>query len=127
VHTTGVQRPPPRVDSSALVQDSLLSPACSIRGRVSHSVLGPGVVVEEGAGVKEAVILDDAVVEAEASVCRAILDTEARVGGRASVGAELDPSGDMGADDLVVMGRTASVARGASFGASERLSPGSRA
>ena len=125
VHTMSAQRPPAAVHASAEVEDSLLSPGCSVRGRVSRSVLGPGVVVEEGASVTEAVILDDALVEAGASVCRAILDAETRVGRHASVGAEGDPSDEVGADDLVVTGRAAKVAQGAVLGAGERVSPGS--
>jgi glucose-1-phosphate adenylyltransferase len=58
---------------------------------VTHSVLGPGVVVEPGATVRDAVLLDDCVVAAGASVERAVLDRGVRVGPEAVVGG---PGGD---------------------------------
>jgi glucose-1-phosphate adenylyltransferase len=44
-----------------------------------RSVVGPGVVVEEGADVRDAVLLHDSHVGARAQVTRATLDAEAQV------------------------------------------------
>ena len=40
------------------VQDSLITEGCKIYGNVKHSVLSAGVVVEEGATVEDAVLMD---------------------------------------------------------------------
>jgi glucose-1-phosphate adenylyltransferase len=84
-------RLPARVEGSARLREALLSPGTVVCGAVTHSVLGPGVVVEPGATVRDAVLLDDCVVAAGASVERAVLDRGVRVGPEAVVGG---PGGD---------------------------------
>ena len=51
---------PARVEDGAAVHDSLLSAGSTVRGTVRDSVIGPGVVVEEGATVHRSVVLDGA-------------------------------------------------------------------
>jgi glucose-1-phosphate adenylyltransferase len=77
--TWTTQRTPARVRAQARVGESLLSPGCDVRGVVERSVLGPGVVVEEDAEVRESVVLGDVVVERGARVERAIVDEGFRV------------------------------------------------
>ena len=57
-----------------------------MNGHVEHSVLSPGVFVEEGAVVRDSIIFDDCRIEAGAIVERAILDKEVVVGKNAYVG-----------------------------------------
>src|SRR5215208_943208 len=57
-------RLPARVEGSARLDRALLSPGTTVCGEVTRSVLGPGVVVEPGASVRDAVLLDDCVVAA---------------------------------------------------------------
>jgi glucose-1-phosphate adenylyltransferase len=85
--TLGAQRMPARIDRTAEIDASLVSPGCEVRGRVTRSVLGPGVLVEEGAEVSDAVLFHDAVVRRGAHVTRAVLDSEVEVGRGARVGA----------------------------------------
>ncbi|MDQ3354853.1 MAG: hypothetical protein M3507_10340, partial [Actinomycetota bacterium] len=40
--TTSATRPPARVERSASIDSSMVSPGCQIRGTVERSVLGPG-------------------------------------------------------------------------------------
>lgn len=108
-------RLPARVESSARVDGALLSPGSVICGEVTRSVLGPGVVVEPGAVVRDAVLLDDCVVAAGARVERAVLDRGVRVGPDARVGR----SDDDGEPALV--GEEARVPRGASVAPGGRL------
>jgi glucose-1-phosphate adenylyltransferase len=75
--TRASQRPPARIESSARIERSLVSPGCEVRGRVVHSVLAPGVVVEEGAEVVDSVVLTEARIGA--SVSRAVIDMHADV------------------------------------------------
>jgi glucose-1-phosphate adenylyltransferase len=84
-------RLPARVEGTARLDGALLSPGTVVAGEVARSVLGPGVVVEPGATVREAVLLDDCVVAAGARVERAVLDRGVRVGPDAVVGG---PGGD---------------------------------
>ncbi|HKI00418.1 MAG TPA: glucose-1-phosphate adenylyltransferase family protein [Thermoanaerobaculia bacterium] len=119
LRTYGTQRLPARVEGTARIEGSLISPGCRIAGRVERSVLGPGVVVEEGAEVRDSVLLDEVVVGAGASIERAILDAEVRVGKGASVG-ERD-------GDLTLAGRRARIPAAARLDAGARLGPGEEA
>jgi glucose-1-phosphate adenylyltransferase len=124
--THGGQRPPARVEGSARLDKALLSPGCRIRGTVERSVLSPGVVVEEGAVVRDSVILHEAFVDRGARVDCSILDMEVEVGGDARVGAPR-PRSDVGADDVAVVGRGARVGPRTSAGPGARVEPGSGA
>src|SRR5205807_5730906 len=46
IHTRSEERPPAHISSGAQISSSLISHGCIIKGRVEHSVLSPGVVVE---------------------------------------------------------------------------------
>ena len=94
VRTASVARMPARIGRTAVVDDALVSPGAVVAGRVERSVLGPGVVVEEGAEVRDSVLLDGVVV---------------RAGGRV-VGAVVDEGVEVGAGEWEVMGENASGA-----------------
>jgi mannose-1-phosphate guanylyltransferase len=84
--------------------------------KVVRSVLGEGVVVDEGAEIRDAVLLPGAHVGARAVVDRAVLGRGAEVGPDARV------------DDLAVLGDRAAVGAGlrvsgGSVGVDERLDP----
>ncbi len=87
------QRPPAFVGRAAEVEDSLISPGCRVAGRVQRSVLSPGVVVEEGASVSDAVLLHDVVVRRGARVATAVIDAGAGLDAGAEVeGAPEEPA-----------------------------------
>jgi glucose-1-phosphate adenylyltransferase len=114
-------RPAGRVRGTGVVSDSLLSPGCDVAGEVVGSVLGPGVVVERGAVVRDSVLMEDCVVRAGAEVRTAVLDERCEVLAGARVGAE--PSARLARDeDLVLAGRDCRVGGEVSAGA--RLEPG---
>ncbi|HYP50832.1 MAG TPA: hypothetical protein VEQ34_07820, partial [Pyrinomonadaceae bacterium] len=66
----------------------LIAGGTKIRGRVERSILSPGVIVEEGAIVRDSIVLHDAVIEKGAGVFRAIIDNETRVKGGSKIGNE---------------------------------------
>ncbi len=105
VRTATAARMPARLARTATVDDALVSPGASVAGVVEGSVLGPGVVVEAGAEVRDSVLLDGALVRAGARVTRAVLDEGVEVGAGASVGGR-------GEGDPAVVGWRARVAAG---------------
>jgi glucose-1-phosphate adenylyltransferase len=102
------QRLPARVEASARLDGALLSPGAVVAGQVTRSVLGPGVVVEPGASVRDAVLLEDCVVAAGAQVRRAVLDRGVRVGPDARVGGPDDTAEPalVGEDEQLPKGAT---------------------
>jgi len=120
IYTLGVDRPPARFLGSAKVVDALVAPGCKVRGRVEHSVLAPGVIVEEGAVVRDSVILHETVIGPGATVSRAIVDSYVAIGNGANVGAA-------GESEIAVVGRGARIADGASVGPGDQIEPDSTA
>ncbi len=109
--TYGTQRLPARVQATAEIVDSLLSPGCTVGGVVTNSVLGPDVVVEAGARVADSIILHGVQIKAGAQVQRAIIDEKAEIGAGARVG-------DGSKEGFAVIGSGVVVAAG------EQISPG---
>jgi glucose-1-phosphate adenylyltransferase len=86
IHTKTEGRPPGLVGSGAHVVQSLISHGCRIHGHVERSVLSPGVLVEEGAIVRDSIVLFDAAIGAGAVVDRAVIDKEVVIGPSAYIG-----------------------------------------
>jgi len=81
-----MDRAPARFLSGSTVRSSMISAGCRIAGTVINSVLSPGVVVEEGATVKDSVIFEDSVIQRGASVDLTICDKKVRIGENTVVG-----------------------------------------
>jgi glucose-1-phosphate adenylyltransferase len=118
IFTLDHQRMPARISADARIENALISPGCVIRGTVRNAVLGPGVVVEEGATVANSVVLHDVVILENADVQFAIIDRSAEIGKGATIGAA--PSGEPTKEDLVLVGL------GAKVEGRRRLQPGGR-
>jgi len=80
-------RAPARYGAQAVVQNSMISAGCNIKGTVIHSVLAPGVTVEQGAVVKDSILFADCVVDSGATVDLSIFDKRVHIGERAVIGA----------------------------------------
>jgi len=89
---------------SARIADSLLSEGCHINGSVEHSVISPGVTVEEGAVVKDSVLMSGVHIGAGARVEYAILDEGVTVKEHENVGGSR-----LAGASLTVMGRESEV------------------
>ncbi len=83
----GGERSPTRVGSKASVTNSLIGRGCVIDGDVTQSILFPGVVVKQGAVVRDSIVMQDAVVGDGCQVTYSIIDKHCRLGGDAAVGA----------------------------------------
>jgi glucose-1-phosphate adenylyltransferase len=98
--------PPAKVGHRAYISRSLLDLGCIINGHVEHSVLSPGVYVEEGAVVRDSIIFDDCRIESGAIVERSIIDKDVLVGKNAYVGYGDDWTPNMERPDIVNCGIT---------------------
>lgn len=104
IHTRSEEQPPVRIQSGAIIRDSLLTDGTIVApgALVERSVLSPGVYVGPNAVVRESVILTDSYIEAGAKVERAIIDKICVIGHSAQVGrAEEHETGH----GLVVIGK----------------------
>jgi glucose-1-phosphate adenylyltransferase len=120
IRTQQPQREPTYAATGSRLEDSLLSPGSRVSGTVVRSVIGPGVVIEEGAEVRESVLFGDTVVRRGARVTRAIVDTGCELLGGAEIGGD-----DVALDDpdaIPIVGRESTV--GSVLEAGARLAPG---
>jgi glucose-1-phosphate adenylyltransferase len=79
-------RQPAIIGPNASIEDSLLYSGCTVEGKVTRSILFPGVKVAEGAVVDESILFFDVSVGPGAKVTRTISDTGAMIGAGASIG-----------------------------------------
>lgn len=126
VLTRWPEQPAARIDTGAVVEDSLVSPGCRVRGTVRRSVIGPAVVIEPGAVVEDSVLFSGVVVGRDARVTTSILDERVVVGPRARVGA---PTRATRAHDdhIAVVARDSTIGVGVVIEAGARLEPGTTA
>lgn len=70
------------------ISNSLISEGAYIYGKVENSVIFPGVVVEEGAYVKDSIVMQETHIGRGTRILRAIVDEEVRVGENCVIGGE---------------------------------------
>lgn len=96
LRTASTYSGPARTGPRAVVTNSMVGHGAVVLGTVEHSVVGPGVVIEEGAHVRDSVILPGAVVSAGARVETAVVSSgvvvpaDARIGERQTGATEED-------------------------------------
>jgi glucose-1-phosphate adenylyltransferase len=115
------QRVPARVLDGGRVEDSLLSPGVRVLGEVVRSVLGPGVLVEKGAVVRDSVVFADSVVGSGARVGWTIVDEGCLVAPGSTVGSE-SADAPTEPDQVTIVGKDSVVSQDLDAGA--RLEPG---
>jgi len=128
IYTRSEERPPARIGPDASVSRSMISHGCVIDGTVERSVLSPGVRVAAGAVVRDSIVMFDAVIETGATLDRAILDKEARIGAgaRVGVGDDLRPNRDEPERlyaGITLVGKRAHVPSGVEVGRNCRIDP----
>ena len=88
IFSRNVARPPQFIGNKANIENSLISEGCKINGTVINSILSGGVVIEEGALVKDSVIMEDVTVKKGGKVYSAIIDSDVVIEKNATFGTE---------------------------------------
>ena len=93
IRTRSEERPPVKIMDGSRIERSLLSNGCIIiRASVEHSVLSPGVIVKEGAVVRDSIVMNDTIIEEGYVIDGCIIDKEVVVGAGSHVGGGDDNS-----------------------------------
>lgn len=103
------------IGEDSILDQCLVPEGCELDGTVQHSVLFQGVQVDEGATVKDSIVMLSSRVEPGAVVDRAILAEDVVIGAGARVGGE---------GDLCVVGPNATIMPGAVVAPGEMIEPG---
>ena len=80
------------IDTKAVISDSFVAEGCEVYGTVKHSVISVGCTIGEGAQIEDAVVMPGVVIEAGAIVRNAILGENSRVCRNAVVGGAFAPN-----------------------------------
>jgi glucose-1-phosphate adenylyltransferase len=128
IHTRSEERPAAEIGAEARVEGSLLCDGCRVNGQVIRSIVAPGVMIADGAVVRDSILLTDTVIEAGAVVDHCILDKETLVGAGALVGDGEDNTPNQAAPDrlntgLTLAGRRAHIPAGARIGRNVVIRP----
>ena len=91
--TTGL--PPHYIGKTAQVQNSMISEGSNIYGKVDFAVLFSGVTIEEGASVRDSIIMPGVTVKKNAVVQYAIVAENAVIGEGAVVGERPEDAADL--------------------------------
>ena len=102
-----------KINSGAVVENSMITDGCRIKGTVKHSILFAGVKVEEGAIVEDAGVMGGTVIKSGAVVKHCIIAENVTIGENAEVGA-------MPSDEI---NGVATVGAGISIGENAKIGP----
>lgn len=86
IYTNIEHQLPQYLGPKALLQQSLVSEGCEIYGEVYNSVLGPQVIIEEGAIVKNSIIMAETIIRKGAQLDTCIISEKCEVGENTLIG-----------------------------------------
>lgn len=86
IYTDSDHQPPLFTGSNSEVKASIISEGCEVLGRVYNSILGPDVIVEEGAVVRDSILMENCYVGKNAMLERCIIDSECKIGENTQIG-----------------------------------------
>lgn len=129
LRTAGSILAPARLGPRAEVTNSLLAPAAQVLGRVTRSVISPGVIIEEGAEVRDSVVQHRCIIRSGAIIDRSILDKEVTVGRGAIIGEGSENVPNFERPDIVnagitIVGKRVTVPAGMHVGRNVVIGPG---
>ena len=108
IHSRNIGIQPQFIGEKAKVVNSLVTDGAVIEGTVINSIIGPKVVVEKNAVVKDSVIFSNTVIKKGAEVNYSIIDENVKISEKAVVGAE-----KAAGVKIAVIGRGVNVEKGA--------------
>ena len=86
IYTDSDHQPPMYAGPNSQIRGSIVSEGCEILGSVYDSVIGTGVIVEEGAVVKGSIIMDDCYIGKNSTVNHCIIDINCTIGDNVEIG-----------------------------------------
>jgi glucose-1-phosphate adenylyltransferase len=86
VYTNSDMHPAQYIGSNAVIERSVVSEGTEIYGEIHNSVIGAGVRIEEGAIVRDSVLMQNCVVGANSVLNKVILADDVKVGSNVQMG-----------------------------------------
>ncbi len=86
IYSRNSAEPPQYIGSSASISNSMISEGCLVDGTVEHSIISYGATIEEGAVIKDSIIMPNTVVKKGAKISHALIGWDSVIGENAVVG-----------------------------------------
>jgi len=86
IYTSSDHQPPQFTGPDADVKVSLLSEGCEVFGSVYNSTLGPDVIVESGAIIRDSIIMANCIIGENSVIDRCIIDENTAIGKNVKIG-----------------------------------------
>ena len=127
IFTPSTEFPPARIGARAEVRASIVTHGTIVNGTVERSILFPGAVVEEGATVRDSIVMGETWVGPQAEIHKAILDKRVHVGPRARVGFGTDFTPNRSCPEhlssgITIVGKETRIPEGTTIGRNCRVS-----
>jgi glucose-1-phosphate adenylyltransferase len=128
IFTPSTEYPPARMGARAHVRSSIVTHGTIVNGTVERSILFPGVVVEEGAVVRDSIVMGESWIGPRAELDRCILDKRVHVGPGAKVGVGPADRPNRACPEhlssgLTIIGKTSRIPEGLVIGRNVRVAP----
>ena len=126
IYTKTDRIPPQYVSPEAQIGRCIIGEGTEIYGQVINSVVGPGVIIEHGAVIKDSIIMQDTVIGADAYIEKAIVAEDVVIGAGAKLGvgefadSKYDPK--VYQFDLVTVGEHTVIPDGVEIGKNTAIS-----
>jgi glucose-1-phosphate adenylyltransferase len=128
IFTPSTEYPPARMGARAHVRASIVTHGTIVNGTVERSILFPGVVVEEGAVVRDSIVMSESWIGPRAELDRCILDKRVHVGRGAKVGVGAADRPNRSCPEhlssgITIVGKASRVPEGLLVGRNVRVAP----
>lgn len=118
---TGDNQPPTIETHLGSIENSLVSPGCTIKGQVENSILSPGVWVDEEAVVRDSVVMKNTFIGYHSVVDQCILDEDVNIGKFCYLGLEV--AFTPGKPNITVVGKGVTVPSHTAIGRNCKIQP----
>lgn len=126
IYTKSDMTPPQYISENAVCDTAILGEACEIYGSIRNSVIGSGVIIEEGAEVTNSIIMNGSVIGKNTVIDKAIIAENVVIGSDCIIGEgeevpnKLRP--DIYAFGLVAIGEDSVIPSGVTIGKNTAIS-----
>ena len=118
--------PPQYIASDATVERCIIGEGAEIYGALYNSVIGPGVIIEDGAVIKDSILMGNVKVGKDTKITKAIIAEDTVIGDHCELGvgeyAESKYNKKVYAFDLVTIGENSVIPSGVRIGKNTAIS-----
>ena len=86
IYTNNESQLPQYTGPNAVINTSIVSEGCCVMGEIYHSVIGASVTIEEGAVVRDSIIMENCVIRKGCVIDRCIIDRDTEIGENVTMG-----------------------------------------